>query len=274
MSKTEDNDLAAVELKKATLRFGNRTLWHEIDARVDPGEFVAILGPNGTGKSTLLKAILGLAPLTSGSIRVFGKEPGEDNAVIGLVPQQKSFDRSLPIRGRDLVELGLNGTQYGWHNHSQARQQVDEAIAMVQASGYADGPIGLLSGGEQQRLRIAQALISKPKLLLCDEPLLSLDLSSQRTVTNVLDDYRKQTNAAVIFVTHEINPVLPFVDRVLYIANGKWVIDKPDKVLRTEVLSSLYGSPVDVISHNGRLIVIGADEAAHTTEGAHHEDHA
>jgi zinc/manganese transport system ATP-binding protein len=135
-------------------------------------------------------------------------------------------------------------------------------------------PIGLLSGGEQQRLRIAQALVSDPQVLLCDEPFLSLDLNSQHIIVNVLNEYRARTHAAIIFVTHEINPVLPIVDRVLYIANGKWVIDSPDKVMQSAILTDLYGSPVDVIKHNGRLLVIGADEAAHTTEGAHHEDHA
>jgi zinc/manganese transport system ATP-binding protein len=263
-----------IELKNATLKFGNRTLWTGLDSSIHAGEFVAILGPNGTGKSTLLKVLLGLTPLTDGSVRLQGKLPGQDNKHIGYVPQQKNFDRSLPIRGRDLVELGLNGNQFGWHNHASASHKVDEAIATVHAESFADMPIGLLSGGEQQRLRIAQALVASPQILLCDEPLLSLDLNSQNTIINALNDYRTRTHAAIVFVTHEINPVLPFVDRVLYIANGKWIIDTPEKVLQSAILTNLYGSSVDVIKHNGRLLVIGADEAAHTTEGAHHEDHA
>ena len=273
MTNTKSSSKSTAELKKATLKFGSRTLWEGLDIDIAPGEFVAILGPNGTGKSTLLKVLLGLIPLTSGNARINDEDAGQDNKQVGYVPQQKNFDRSLPIRGRDLVEFGLNGNRFGFHNHKTATRQVNEAIATVHAEEYANMPIGLLSGGEQQRLRIAQAIVSNPSILLCDEPLLSLDLSSQATIVNAIDDYRNRANAAVIFVTHEINPILPFVDRVLYIANGKWVIDTPSKVLQSSILSKLYGSPVDVIKHHGRLLVIGADEAAHTAEGAHHEDH-
>lgn len=272
MIKIDSNSPAAVDLVKATLMFGDRTLWSRLDANIHQGEFIAVLGPNGTGKSTLLKVLLGLVPLSSGSIRLKGKTPGQDNRSIGYVPQQKNFDKSLPIRGYDLVKLGLNGNRYGWHKDKDAAQKVNDAIAMVHATSYANMPIGLLSGGEQQRLRIAQAIVSNPQLLLCDEPLLSLDLSSQSSIISALNEYRTRAHATVIFVTHEINPVLPFVDRVLYIANGKWVIDTPSKVLQTEILSKLYGSPVEVLQHHNRLLVIGADEAAYTAEGAHHED--
>lgn len=265
---------AVVQLRGATLRFGQRTLWSGLDASVQPGEFVAVLGPNGTGKTTLLKILLGLERLTTGSVSVLGATPGKSNTAIGYVPQQKNFDRNLPIRGRDLVELGLNGTQFGWHNHAAATRQVQSAIAFVKAEAYADSPIGVLSGGEQQRLRIAQALVGSPQLLLCDEPLLSLDLPSQTLITHALDDYRKRTQAAIVFVTHEINPVLPYVDKVLYLANGQWVINTPQRVLQSDTLTKLYGSPVEVLRHNGRLLVMGADEAAHTNQGTHHEEHA
>lgn len=266
------NSNTLVQLTDATLTFGERTLWSHLDVALEAGEFVAVLGPNGTGKSTFLKVLLGLVPLSSGTVRVDGQTAGRDNRHIGYVPQQKSFDRSLPIRGRDLVELGLNGNRFGFvHNHSQAAQLVGRAIDAVHAAAFADMPIGYLSGGEQQRLRIAQALVGAPNLLLCDEPLLSLDLSAQGVITNLVHDYRKRTNAAVVFVTHEINPILPWVDRVLYIANGRWVIDKPERVLKSKTLTQLYGSPVEVLEVQGRLIVIGTDEAAQPA-APHHED--
>lgn len=272
MPDKKTNTPTAVQLSKATLCFGNRILWKNLSADIRAGEFIAVLGPNGTGKTTLLKVLLGLVPLASGTVRVMGTTPGKDNRRIGYVPQQKSFDRLLPIRGRDLVELGLNGNRFGWHNHQSAARQVDEALATVQASVYADMPIGVLSGGEQQRLRIAQALVSAPDLLLCDEPLLSLDLSSQQAITALLNGYRKSAGAAIIFVTHEINPILPYVDRVLYIANGQWLIDVPDKVLESKALTNLYGSPVEVLKLHGRLLVVSSEEAAGTTDGTHHEE--
>jgi len=262
-----------VQLAHATLRFGGRALWTDLDVTIDPGEFVAVLGPNGTGKTTFLKVLLGLQTLSSGTVTVDGRAAGEDNQHIGYVPQQKSFDRSLPIRGRDLVEMGLNGNRFGiGGDRKSSAQRVDAAIKAVQATRFADMPIGVLSGGEQQRLRIAQALVGQPSLLLCDEPLLSLDLTSQGTITSLLNDYRKRTGAAIIFVTHEINPILHFVDKVLYIANGKWVIDTPERVLQSKTLTRLYGSHVEVVTVHGRLLVIGADEAVATTD-AHHEEH-
>lgn len=261
---------SSVQFKNATLRFGNRTLWENLDVSIKNGEFIAVLGPNGSGKTTFLKVLLGLQPLTHGTVLVNGQAAGADNQRIGYVPQQKNFDRWLPIRGRDLVHLGLDGNRFGFtHRPGSTKQAIDDAIAAVGASSYADMPIGLLSGGEQQRLRIAQSIVGKPDLLICDEPLLSLDVTAQGAITNLLNSYRKQSDATIIFVTHEINPILPYVDRVLYIANGQWVIDSPERVLQSRTLSRLYGSSIDVVKTHGRLIVIGAEEAAQT--GGHHE---
>jgi len=219
--------------------------------------------------------LLGQLPLTSGEASILGSAPGQANRQVGYVPQQKSFDSILPVRGRDLVELGLNGNNFGfWHNHGAAAKLVDKAIRRVKAVDYANTPIGLLSGGEQQRLRVAQAIIGQPRLLLCDEPLLSLDLASQNTITGLLNDYRKDNQAAIIFVTHEINPVLPFVDKVLYLANGRWVLDTPKRVLQSKTLTTLYDTPIEVLKLHGRLIVVGADEATVASPGAHHEGHS
>lgn len=265
-----------VQLSNATLTRGKRPLWSNLNLAIKPGEFIAVLGPNGAGKTSLIKVLLGQLPLTTGSASINGKAPGENNDQIGYIPQQKNFDTSLPIRGRDLVELGLNGSRFGLHRpHKATKQLVDKAIRNVHAMEYANMPIGLLSGGEQQRLRVAQALVGEPQLLLCDEPLLSLDLASQRTITELLDSYRTTSNTAILFVTHEINPILPFVDKVLYIANGRWVVDTPKQVLQSKTLSQLYGAAIEVVTVHGRLLVVGADEAAVASPGAHHhEEHA
>jgi zinc/manganese transport system ATP-binding protein len=179
------NGGAAVALRGATLRFGQHVIWEDLGLDIAPGECLAVLGPNGSGKTTLLKMLLGLLPLSAGTVTIDGRTPRRGSAQAGYVPQQRDFDRDLPIRGRDLVQFGVDGHRRGLP-FTRARQ-VDAVIAAVGAQDYADAPVGLLSGGQQQRLRIAQALAGRPRLLLlCDEPLLSLDPASQESVTALL----------------------------------------------------------------------------------------
>ena len=250
-----------LSLRAAAVRFGDRTLWDGLDLDVAPGEFVAVLGPNGSGKTTLIRVLLGLLPLSAGEVRVGGTAPRRGNPTIGYVPQQKALDPDLPLRGRDLVGLGLDGHRLGLGltGRRQRRTRVDAALAAVGGTGYADAPVGRLSGGEQQRLRVAQALVGDPAVLLCDEPLLSLDLAHQRTVTQLIDGRRRSAGTAVLFVTHEINPVLPLVDRVLYLVDGRFRIGPPHEVMTSAVLSELYRTEVDVLRVRDRLVVIGAD---------------
>lgn len=260
-----------VRLRDASLRFGAHELWHGLDLDVAPGEFLAVLGPNGGGKTSLLKVLLGLQQLSSGTVEVCGRRPRRGSDLVGYVPQQKSFDPDVPLRGRDLVRLGLDGHRWGTGLPNRgARARVDRAIAEVGATSFADAPLGLLSGGEQQRLRIAQALLGDPRVLLCDEPLLSLDLHHQTATSELIDRRRRESNTSVLFVTHEINPVLPMVDRVLYLVGERWAIGSPDEVLNSVCLSELYGTEIDVLRLRGRIVVVGAPDAAHGDGGHHH----
>lgn len=265
-----------VELRGATVRLGQPTLWSGLDLALSEGEFLAVLGPNGTGKTTLLKVLLGLVPLSAGSVEVNGVPPHAGNPEVGYVPQQQAFDRTLPIRGRDLVRFGVDGHRWGLPLHSRAtRRRVDAVLEAVGATDYADAPVGLLSGGEQQRLRIAQALLGDPTVLLCDEPLLALDMASQRAVTRLIDERRREAGSPVVFVTHEVNPVLPYVDRVLYLVRGRWAIGTPAEILTSERLSALYGIEVDVVKVRDRYLVVSAEDELPTEPGAHaHHDHA
>ena len=262
----------SLDLAYSTLTLGSRMLWHKLNLEVQPGEFLAVLGPNGSGKTSLLRVLLGLLPLSSGMVEIDGHPPRCGSSLIGYVPQQKSFDADLPIRGRDLVRLGLDGHRFGPGLLGSSAHKVDAVIREVGAQNYADAPIGLLSGGEQQRLRIAQALLGDPKILLCDEPLLSLDLSSQQAVSTLINESRLKHNTSAIFVTHEINPVLPMVDRVLYLVGGNWAIGRPEEVLTSAKLGELYGTHIDVLHSHGRIIVVGAGDAAFADVGGHHHE--
>jgi zinc/manganese transport system ATP-binding protein len=266
-----------LQLRGAELGFGGRTLWRGLDLDVRAGEFIAVLGANGTGKTSLLKVILGKQQLTRGSIELLGAPVTRGNHSIGYIPQQKLADEGTPLRARDLVALGVDGHRWGLPRPSaRRRERVDSLLDAVGAAEYADVPISMLSGGEQQRLRVAQALAGDPHLMLCDEPLLSLDLAHQRGVSELIDRARRERDLGVLFVTHDVNPVLGMVDRVLYLAGGRFRIGTPDEVLRSEVLSELYGSRVDVIRTHGRIIVIGTAEVPHGhPDGLHagHDEH-
>ncbi|MGH3430505.1 MAG: metal ABC transporter ATP-binding protein [Mycobacteriales bacterium] len=257
------NERAAISLCGAELSYGRRVLWRELDLEVRPGEFLAVLGPNGSGKTSLLKVLLGQQELSAGTAAIGGGKPGTAKGRIGYIPQQRPFDPGIPLRGRDLVGLGLDGHHWGvgFNGRRRRRQRVQVALDGVGADSFADGPVGLLSGGEQQRLRVAQALVSDPEVLLCDEPLLSLDIAHQAIVSELIDRRRREHRTAVLFITHEINPVLPLVDRVLYLANGKFRMGTPEQVMTRETLSELYGTPVEVLRIHGQIFVVGTNGA-------------
>lgn len=258
---TATSGTPVLSLRSATLSFGDRELWRNLNLEVRAGEFLAVLGPNGTGKTSLLKTILGQQKLTSGSIELLGGPVSRGSRQIGYIPQQKLLEPGTPLRARDLVTFGVNGHRWGLPISSAAvRRHVDEILEAVGATEYANVPVSTLSGGEQQRIRVGQSIAGSPRLLLCDEPLLSLDLHHQRQVSELIDEQRRASNAAVVFVTHDVNPILGMVDRVLYLAGGRFRIGTPDEVLRSEVLSYMYDTPIEVIRSRGRIIVIGAPE--------------
>ncbi len=259
---------AVIQLEGAEVVLGGSTIWKNVELSVQPGEFLAILGPNGAGKSTLLKAILGLIPLSRGMLSVFGHPARRGNAAIGYVPQRRHFEADVRVCGRSIVRLGLDGRNWGLplpflqpRKAREAARRVQEAIDLVGASAYADRPIGELSGGEQQRLLIAQALVTRPRILALDEPLDSLDLRNQQGVAGVIRQISRETGAAVLLVAHDVNPILSAVDRVVYVANGQIAVGTPEEVITTETLSRLYQTPVEVLrASDGRIVVVGQPE--------------
>ncbi len=270
----------AIELHDATVRLGARAIWTDASVTVQQGEFIAVLGPNGAGKSTLLSVLLGLLPLAAGSASVLGGRPGERRGQIGYLPQRRNFDETVRIRGIDLVRLGLDGRRWGvplpWASAGERarRERVAAAIARVGAEAYATRPIGECSGGEQQRLLIAQSLVSDPRLLLLDEPLDSLDLPNQSSVVALVRDICHRSGVTVLLVAHDVNPMLPYLDRVIYIAGGRLVAGRPEEVISAATLTALYGVPVEVLrASDGRLVVVGSPEAPAVHGSRHHHHH-
>ncbi|AEB07621.1 ABC transporter related protein [Coriobacterium glomerans PW2] len=242
-----------------SVELGGRCVLDQVTFKIAAGELIGLIGSNGVGKTTLFRAVLGDIPSRSGQIDLLGHarvRPGE----VGYVPQSVGFDRDLPLRARDLVALGLDGHRFGLHRRGRAFwKRVEDALIGVDAIDLADRPVGRLSGGQQQRVMIAAATVSDPALLILDEPLASLDPANEIDVVRLLDGLRHQRNMSVIMSSHDINPLLGVLDRVIYLANGHAVSGTTDEVVRTDVLSRLYGRPIEVVRHDGHLFVLAGD---------------
>ncbi len=265
-SKLESHVGPVVELSRAAAVVGRRRVWSEVSLRVSAGEFVAVLGPNGVGKSTLLKAILGLVPLVEGEAAVLGGHPGQHNKRIGYLPQRRAFDTAIRIRGVNIVRLGWDGDRWGipvpgrlaGKKGRAGHERVEKVLDLVGATDYAHRPIGQCSGGEQQRLLIAQALVRRPDLLILDEPLDSLDVTNQASISRLIRDVARSENVAVLLVAHDVNPLISYLDQVIYLAHGGAVMGSPADVITPDTLTMLYGTPIDVLTdRTGRLVVVG-----------------
>jgi zinc/manganese transport system ATP-binding protein len=250
----------AIELAQVRVQFGKRVLLADLSLDIQQGEFIALLGPNGAGKSTLLKLLLGLLKPNAGVVRVLGKAPRRGNQGIGYAPQHRALEADLALRARDVVGFGLDGDRWGIGFPSRRRTAlIEQALEEVNALTFADAPVGQLSGGEQQRLLIAQALLTNPRLLLLDEPLANLDITHSQEIVALVAEVCRARGVTVLLVSHDVNPLLPVIDRVLYIANGQSAIGTPNEVITSTTLSQLYNSQVEVVQALGRLFVVGAE---------------
>lgn len=250
--------MAALSVEGLSVALGGREVLRDVGFSLEPGAFCGLIGSNGSGKTTLLRTILGFIPPSAGRVTLGG--------VAGYVPQKLQLDPDMPVRARDFVELGLNGHRFGFPLPSRARRaKVEEMLAAVDVQGFADQRIGELSGGQQQRVLIAHALIRQPKLLLLDEPLANLDLRAAAEIIAVLRRVAKQ-GVTVLISAHDMNPLLSAMDRIVYLANGRAASGRTEDVVRTEVLSALYGYHIDVIRVHERILVVAGECGAHGHE--------
>ncbi len=272
-----------LELEHVTLELGGRTILRDTGFVVNQGEFIGVLGPNGAGKTTLMRAVLGLVPAASGAIRVLGQPVERGNSSIGYMPQTRSALAGRRVRGRDFVAMAADGHRWGLpHADSKTRADVERVLDLVGGRQLAERPLSELSGGERQRLLLAQCLLGNPKLLLLDEPLISLDPHHQKSVVELVRRVQQELGIAVLFSAHELNPLLHALDRVLYLGSGVAALGTVDEVITRPVLSRLYGSPIDVMRVNGRIFVMSGDvevekhdhEHEHDENGGHSHAHS
>lgn len=267
--------VAVISATDLAASYRRSAVWSGATFDVAPGEFVGVLGPNGAGKSTLLKLLLGLLRPAAGRLSVLGEPPKRGNPAIGYVPQRRPIDPDLRLAGTELVKLGLTGHRWGIGlpgRNAELGRRVNDAVAAVGAEGYADHALGTMSGGELQRLLLAQAIISEPRILLLDEPMASLDVRNQVGVARLVAGVARARGIAVMLIAHDVNPLLPVLDRVMYIARGKVTVGRPDQVITSEHLSSLYEANVEVLRDSrGRLFVVGLEEEVAHPHDVHHD---
>ncbi len=267
-----------VELDRATIRLGNRAVLKDVSLAIQPGEFIGVLGPNGAGKTTLMRAILGLLPPSGGRIAVFGKTPQCGDAGIGYLPQLRTVIPDLRVRGLDYIASSMHGERWGLPSVSKAdRATIEETLDAVGARNLASRALSDMSGGERQRLLLAQALIGQPKLLLLDEPLISLDARHQEVVIDVIKNVCRSRKITVLFSAHELNQLLGAIDRVLYLGNGQAALGTVDEVVTAPVLSRLYGTEIEVLRASGHIFVMSrgrdVERDAHMHDHGHGHDH-
>jgi zinc/manganese transport system ATP-binding protein len=270
MSGTAD----AVAFADVTVALGGRAVLAGASFAIRAREFVAMLGPNGSGKTTLMRAELGLIRPSEGVIRVLGSPAAHGNAAIGYMPQIRSRVAGLRLSGWDFVAAIWRGHRFGLPRLGrEGRREVAWALDMVGGRELARRPLAETSGGEQQRLLLAQALIGRPRLLLLDEPLISLDPHRQREVVALVKALQAELGIAVLFSAHEINPLLGAIDRVLYLGQGRAALGTVEEVITGPVLSLLYGAPIEVVRLGGRIFVMSDGHDMERDAHLHDESH-
>jgi len=263
-----------IELDRASLAIGAHYVLRDTSFAIRDGEFIGVLGPNGAGKTTLMRAVLGLIPAAAGTISVFGRPPRRGNPQIGYMPQIHTLQADLRVRGFDFIAGSVRGERWGVPSLNGAdRRMIEAVLAAVGAQDLARRPLTDMSGGERQRLLLAQALFGEPRLLLLDEPLIGLDYRYQETMIDLIRNFARERNITVLFSAHELNQLIDALDRVLYLGNGHAALGTVDEVVTAPVLSRLYGADISVVHADGQIFVLSRGRDVERADHLHEDDH-
>ncbi len=268
--KMKTND-SIIHLADVSLKVGQKLILNEVNATIHAGEFIGIFGPNGSGKTTLMRALLGLTPVVAGKMTLFGGPVKKGSRLIGYMPQTITTGDTARLSVRAMIMAVQSGEHWGMPSYSTAAvQEVDEVLELVELHHLAEAPFYQLSGGEKQRVQLAQSLLGKPKLLLLDEPLASLDPYHQQQLVSIIENVKKITGTTILFIAHDINPLLRVMDRIWYLAGGKAALGTLEEVLSNNVLSHLYNAAMRVVRAEGHIFIINADSNVVETTCCHH----
>ncbi|HEX2548874.1 MAG TPA: metal ABC transporter ATP-binding protein [Gammaproteobacteria bacterium] len=264
--------MSVIETFNLSLGYKKHVIVTNINLNIQRGEFIAILGPNGAGKSTFLQSLLGIVKPIAGEILILNEKPGCHNHQIGYMPQARHHTSIANLTSRAMLEAVYDGIRFGISFESKIKnEEIARVLHLVKAENLANKPIRQLSGGEKQRIHLAQALLGTPQILLLDEPLSNLDPHFQEIFIHILEEIKNQLKVTILLTAHDPNPLLHVLSRVLFFAKGKFLIGKADEIMTSERLSMLYDTPIDVIQYHNRLYVLG-DGHDILGQGAHHHD--
>jgi zinc transport system ATP-binding protein len=231
----------AVEVKNLVVTFDGHQSLSDVNLRIPQNEFIAIVGPNGGGKSTFLKALLGLFPPQEGTIKLFGKSPKKvDSSLIGYVPQAKTMDRSFPALSIELVLTGVIGS-WPWWFRKDEQQKALNAMERVGADHLAQRPLSKLSGGELQRVCLARSIVREPKLIMLDEPATGIDVVGEGDLYRLLEIYQKESSATIMMVTHDWHAATHHANKVLLLNRKQISFGPPGEALTEDNLRLAFG---------------------------------